>query len=244
MNDEVQFLDSITQDEISREWDAIAHERDSEISSNADASFAQILEPWILNRTREARTVIDVGCGTGRLTSQLGRRAPSVLGVDPSVESIEIARKNDSTIQFHNTTLEHFVTISPDYKADLVVANMVLMDALDLNGICHAITRISPTGRIVATITHPAFWPLYWGYADNQGFNYKNEIVVQAPFKTNNHKFGKLSTHVHRPLETYLDIFRQNGIKIIDLEEMRGPEPIAHFPFPRFLGIEAFMSAG
>ena len=39
-----------------------------------------------------ARTVIDVGCGTGELAVRLARRGFDVIGVDPAVASIDVAR--------------------------------------------------------------------------------------------------------------------------------------------------------
>ncbi|HSJ92366.1 MAG TPA: methyltransferase domain-containing protein [Ilumatobacter sp.] len=42
-----------------------------------------------------ARSVIDVGCGTGELAVRLARRAFDVVGVDPAVASLDVARNKD-----------------------------------------------------------------------------------------------------------------------------------------------------
>lgn len=241
MNKNISFLASKAQDEISREWDEIARERDSDITARTDVSFTQVLEPWVLNRVKGAETVVDVGCGSGRLTAKLSTSTNQVIGVDPSAASVEIAKTHDDASEYFVAMFEEFVRNNSNFRANLVVANMVLMDVLDLEGICEAIADVAPGGRIIATITHPAFWPIYWGYADKEGFNYSNEIVVEGPFKTSSHEFRKMSTHVHRPLEKYLQVFRMHGIRITDLRELRGPESVASFAFPRFLGIEALI---
>jgi SAM-dependent methyltransferase len=39
-----------------------------------------------------ARTVLDIGCGTGTLACLLARRGVEVIGVDPAIASLEVAR--------------------------------------------------------------------------------------------------------------------------------------------------------
>ena len=136
-------------------------------------------------------------------------------------------------------SVEDWVESTYCVSADLVVTNMVLMDALDLDRVCDAISRIVPQGRVLATITHPAFWPLYWGYANDPDFDYSKQLVVEAPFKTRSQNFGVTTTHIHRPISSYLSSFHRSGIDITNLEEIRGPEKRSDFPFPRFIGIEA-----
>jgi SAM-dependent methyltransferase len=43
--------------------------------------------------TLNASVIVDVGCGTGRLTTELARRGHRVIGVDPSPAMLEIARR-------------------------------------------------------------------------------------------------------------------------------------------------------
>ena len=44
-----------------------------------------------------ARSVLDVGCGTGELACRLARRGIAVTGVDPALASVEIARSKPGT---------------------------------------------------------------------------------------------------------------------------------------------------
>jgi len=41
----------------------------------------------------EGLRVVEIGCGDGRFTLRYGRRAASVLAIDPDEESIEAARR-------------------------------------------------------------------------------------------------------------------------------------------------------
>lgn len=235
----IRFLAGKQQEDITQEWDNIAPIRDEQLATNGDTSYREVLEPWILGGLDGAETIIDVGCGTGRLTSAIQKGGRSVLGIDPSPRSIELARIHDTTNKYAASTAEEFVRNNPYARFDLAVANMVLMDALDLEGICSAIARLARGGRVLATITHPAFWPLYWGYARNAGFDYSKELVIEAPFKTSSHDFSLPATHIHRPLSRYLQVFCQAGFNIVRCEELRGVESSDEFPFARFFAIEA-----
>lgn len=228
---------------VTEEWNMIAPERDAQVASDQDASFTKVLEPWILRRTSGASRILDVGCGTGRLTSKLRLGAQKVVGIDPSDVSIAIARSHDPVTEYAVASAEEWVAERRDAESDLVVANMVLMDALQLDSFVAAIAGLAREGRILATMTHPAFWPLYWGYATNPDFNYSREVIIEAPFKTSSHEFGLTATHVHRPLDAYLREFRANGLIVTEMEELRGPESPTSFPFPRFIGLEAVAGA-
>src|SRR5690625_74193 len=271
---EIKFTPQKTQAEINREWDVIVPARDAQQRAG-DVSFLQVLRPWIGAAVNGAKQILDVGCGSGRLTQTLrsagargardanGAQTASqsdddrvagdldnsgetrqsetvqVVGVDPSPQSIALARASNPQETYHVGTLESFAAKNPSQRFDLAVANMVLMDAPDLDGLLKGVARLTPGGRFVATIAHPAFWPLYLGYAGKETFSYGNETFVEAPYVVNNRSFNSATTHIHRPVSRYISAFTQAGMAITRMEELRGTEPRSVFPFPRFLAIEA-----
>lgn len=242
MSEPVRFYDHKDAADVVREWDSIAPVRDRQVVLHEDASFERVLEPWILDKVTRAsaRSIIDVGCGTGRLTTKLRLHSGRAVGIDPSSVSINLARAHDEVTRFEVATAEEWVQRNPGVRYDLAVANMVLMDALNLEGIVSAMASLARDGgRVIATIAHPAFWPLYWDYARCEGFSYLNETVVETPFRTRSKSYGLVATHVHRPLEAYLSSFRRHGMTLTAFEELRGPESLEVFPYPRFIGIEA-----
>lgn len=239
MNDAVRFRTTKSQREITREWDLIAARRDEQLRSDEDISFREVLKPFFIDSLKEARSIVDVGCGTGNLGSSLRAQGRRVLGLDPSTVSIETARTYDPSGEYVVGTFEAWVAANPDEKFDLAIVNMVLMDVLDLRGFCQALAHVARGGRVLATITHPSFWPLYWNYASNKGFDYMEETVVEAPFKTSSKSYPLSTTHIHRPLSTYFSELAAAGMKLTGFKELRGAESATEFPFPRFVAFEA-----
>ena len=79
--------------------------------------------------SRELSTVVDLGTGTGRLLSLLGRNARQVVGIDGAREMLEVARRRSEEagameVEFRLGSLEHLPL--GDGEADAMVANMVL----------------------------------------------------------------------------------------------------------------------
>ena len=229
---------------IAEEWDQIAPLRDRAITLGEDISFDKVLTPAIINEIRECdkNFVVDCGCGTGCLAERISKDAVFVEGVDISKKSIEIARekfKNNNNMNFVNMSLEEYAE-NNERTATVCVANMLLMDVLDLKGTLEAIYRImKKEASLILMITHPCYWPIYWGYFDEPWFQYEKEIVIEAEFSISKHKKMGVSTLVHRPLSQYTDALLEVGFH---LEKIREPYPKMdeaiedyEYVFPRFL---------
>ncbi len=101
---------------MTREWDAAAYQR---LSTPQVAWGEQIIARLEL---RGDETVLDAGCGTGRLTEKLLERLPAgrVLALDNSAEMLRVARENLAAFGARVTFVE----------ADL--ARLDLEDAVDV----------------------------------------------------------------------------------------------------------------
>jgi ubiquinone/menaquinone biosynthesis C-methylase UbiE len=233
--------------DIAAEWDKIAPIRLKQIEGGQDLSFRNILLPTILTLSAdiEAEKVLDVGCGTGFITAELALRHRHVIGIDPSKESIKLAQRKFGhlpNIRFDNASAEEFTKKFERNYFPIIVANMTLMNALSLQAILQAVSEMLSSGGIfIFTITHPCFWPFYWRYADASWFDYKKELTIEAPFRISlDQEANIITTHIHRPLEQYIDSLLSCGLTIEYLLEPTPPIQIMQqypepWEYPRFL---------
>lgn len=231
--------------QIENEWDGLAQVRYHQIMTGEDLTFQHIIAPIIIDLAskEDCNLVVDAGCGVGILTDLLAEKLKcSVVGVDLSGESVHIARSHfGSHASFIHSPFESYAKSNPE-KADVVVANMVLMDVLDLNRFLKSVYDIShQNSALIFSITHPWFWPEYYGYSKEPWFHYDEEMIIEGPFRISSQPNCHLvSTHIHRPLANYFEAFLKAGFAIELLHEpMPPPEINARYPkpwhYPRYL---------
>jgi SAM-dependent methyltransferase len=230
--------------EIISEWDALAPVRYSQITTGQDITYNRVLMPSLVSLIEPLApsTLLDAGCGIGTFSSRLTAITKNVVGVDPSGKSIAIARSlNDSSTQFVQDTIEQFAMTS-HARFDMVVANMVLMDTLSLSDFLLSCRKLlNSEGAFVFSITHPCFWPDYYGYGKAEWFRYEDETIIESPFRISNDQGSSLvSTHVHRPLSAYLNGFRIAGLALVKVQEPMPPRDVdpkylADWKRPRYL---------
>ena len=246
----VRLAANKTPAQIESEWDAIAELRHDQIVTGRDISYTEVMVPMVedLISTASMSRVLDVGCGTGELTERLSRRGGDAIGVDVSAKSILIAQQvnpRKRNLTYLHSSIEDFVAHTDGEKFSLVVASMTLMTSPNQRTVWESAAKLlQPGGVFVATLTHPCFWPIYWGYFDAVWFNYSAELVIEAPFRISKETSSLTTTHVHRPLSDYLIAASEAGLSIETLAEPIPTEAVQRkYPvpwgFPRFLGIRA-----
>jgi trans-aconitate 2-methyltransferase len=150
-------------------WDPVTYARFADHRARPGAE--------LLTRVRMDRPqrVVDLGCGTGDLTSMLARRWPkaSVTGVDASPEMLEAARSLDTGIDWVEADLSVW---EPEAPFDVVFSNATLHWLDDHEHLFQRITGwvapggtlavqmpdnwSEPTHLIPARIIDEAGWPI------------------------------------------------------------------------------------
>jgi SAM-dependent methyltransferase len=234
--------------DLAREWDQLAEERHRQIESGEDLSFDHVVVPttWRLFEGADRAVVLDIGSGTGDFTAQLAQVAGRVIAVDPSRASMVLARgvcRAIQNVRFIEASLEEAASCLDEGPVTAAVAVMTLMTAPDVRGFAKALAALLQTrARFVATLTHPWFWPMYWGYDKEPWFHYEVETFIEAPFVISKCRTEVRTTHIHRPLEQYLNVFAEEGFRLDALAEPMPPAKVqalypAPWQFPRFLGL-------
>jgi SAM-dependent methyltransferase len=236
------------------DWDAVADLRFEQIESGADVSYRKILIPAMRQLLAEVSgdSILDVGCGTGHLTSLLADSVRHIDAVDPSAKSIAIARARHPApnITYHHADIESFATGSPDGVYDIAVASMTLMCLPDLRAALAGIARLlSPGGCLVATIPHPSHWADYAGYSRKPSYDPRKAlepgIRVTWPYRiSTDRREGPHVVHYLHSLESYSSALEAGGMHF---EKIREPFPSpeieklypAPWDFPRYLAFQA-----
>lgn len=221
---------------IAREWNAIAALRDDQVCSGKDHSANFVLAPAILGQLPKASALVDIGCGTGWLTARAAQHVESIVGIDPSCDSIALARLRHcgSGISYCAETVESY-SCKPK-KFDAAISNMAASSAPDLESFLAASRRILKRRAVfIFTIPHPCFWPQYWGYASHARFDYEKSFAVEGEFKIQNEVSKLLTTHFHHPLEQYVSALAAASFSIVSIHELTG----RGFSFPRFMLIKS-----
>ncbi|MER6524784.1 class I SAM-dependent methyltransferase [Streptomyces sp. NPDC001508] len=130
------------------------------------ASLYDALNPWgpgddfYLDLVMSARSVLDVGCGTGRLPARARRAGHDgrLMGLDPAAAMLVQARRREPGVEW---VLGDLRTRLWDGGFDLVVmtghAFQTLVDDEELRLALHAVrAALAPGGRFVFETPHPA----------------------------------------------------------------------------------------
>jgi trans-aconitate 2-methyltransferase len=126
-----------------REWDAEVYDRVSDPQFSWAQEVIERLDP------QPGETILDAGCGSGRVTEELANRAGRVIGVDASADMIEKARERlgpDADLRVVDLT-----ELELEAPVDAVFSSAVfhwIPDHDRLFAALHASLR--PGGRLVA----------------------------------------------------------------------------------------------
>ncbi|AXG74413.1 class I SAM-dependent methyltransferase [Flavobacterium arcticum] len=226
--------------DINNEWNNIAKTRLLDRIEGNDLSYNEIFLPIIINKINSYDNVADIldfGCGTGELTFEISKQNFNVTGIDISENSIDIAKAffKRSNLLFLNKSLS---SLSYRSSFDLVVANMSLMDTKEISSnIIQIFDALKPKGKLLVIITHPCFWPIYWDYFSDDNFKYLEESAITQDYKTRNKVFkGFKTTHFHRPISFYVNLFVSANFNILNMQELGGLTDTVWYP--RFLYFE------
>ncbi|HTI49437.1 MAG TPA: methyltransferase domain-containing protein [Planctomycetaceae bacterium] len=100
------------------EWDAGLYENGHSFVWKFGESLLKLLDP------QPGERILDLGCGTGQLTTQIAAAGAEVTGLDRSAEMLEQARRSYPAIHFEQGDATAFSFAGPPF--DAVFSNAVL----------------------------------------------------------------------------------------------------------------------
>lgn len=125
-------------------WDAGLYEARHAFVWERGAELVQLLAP------QSGERVLDLGCGTGRLTAQLAATGARVVGLDRSAEMLAKARAADPQLEWIEGDARAFTFAEP---FDAILSNAVLHWVRPPEAVARCIhAALKPGGRFVAEL--------------------------------------------------------------------------------------------
>ncbi|GAA2212123.1 hypothetical protein GCM10009850_075850 [Nonomuraea monospora] len=153
-----------TKEAIRQVYEFISEEYDDRIPglTPADRRFIDTELDFVLGRVRPADSVLDLGCGTGRLTIPLSRLAREVVGLDICDGMLSVARRKaeeeGARIRFERGDMCDLPY--PDDSFDVVTSTLALMH-IPPEARATAFSEIArvlrPGGRVLTGVKNAAF---------------------------------------------------------------------------------------
>ncbi len=207
-------------------YDAIATDYDEFVGVSC---IHRVAVPSILRLCAEGNAVLDIACGQGALTRELGRRFPVVVGVDRSPELIRIAseRGGEPHVRYLTEDAQALSSL-PDASFDGATCCLALTDFDDLGTVLAAASRVlKRNGWLVVAALHPCFEPprATNGERDGRPVRLVSRYFEEGRWwhEDRSRLFGAIGWH-HRMLSTILNDFLDAGFA---LDAAREPEASA-----------------
>jgi malonyl-CoA O-methyltransferase len=151
------------------------------------------------------RKILDVGCGTGRITMMLLKMGAKVSGIDISKRMLAKARQKTTRYK-RSCELGVASVYKIPYaknKFDMVACNLVTSHLKNLGKAVAEMSRVLKTGgTIVISDLHP--------------------YIIENGGGTNFFQSGKeykIKNYYH-PLEEFLEVLKRNKLKVVNLKEV------------------------
>jgi len=193
----------------------IVHDNYRDIAAQFDVTRKKYIWPElakVLSGLKDGDSLLDVGCGNGRLIENLGNKNISYLGVDNSEELIKLAKINYPEQNFKVLDILKLETLTQ--KFDLVISVAVLhhlpSQELRFEALKNLKSVTTPGGQIIFSV-----WKL-WSNKKYQKYLWQN-IWQKLTFKSNL-DFGDLlfpwkNNRGEAVSERYYHAFTKKGLK-------------------------------
>ncbi|MGB1206018.1 MAG: class I SAM-dependent DNA methyltransferase [Chitinophagales bacterium] len=160
------------------------------------------------------KNVLELGCGTGKNTIWLLKKAERIIGIDFSEEMLNKAKEKTASkkVQFTKANLTKAWNVENQF-ADLITSSLTLEHIKDLNHIFEqAYQKLKESGIFFISELHPS--KQYKG--SGAKYELENETV-------------KLEVYTHH-ITDYTESAKQNGFELLEIKEWFDDEKEAEIP--------------
>lgn len=228
-------------EEVKFNWDKMAEAYEN--FTNGEDSYSNVIE-WrnIKNiiPNLENKTILDLGCGTGRFSFLFEQYKPKqIIGIDISEEMIKIGEKigkdKKSIVEFRQGDIEKLSDFGGN-SIDFIFSSTVLHYIKDLNSIMKEINSLLVAGGIcILSVINPVYSACYPVAKDNAAFPEDEEwtlkyldksirAYIQPWIEYTDGIDNFLSYSYHHTMCDYINSIVKTGLQIEEVLEPLPPE--------------------
>ena len=226
-------------------WERHAGWWQERFTDGADPEYEEQLLPLVDRYLAGATRVLDVGCGEGQVARRVAKLGAEVVGVDPTVAQLEVARERAGGPRYVLARAEAvplrdasfdaalsclvFEHLDPFEPAVAEVARLLAADGRFLLFLNHPLLQAPGSGWVIDHILDEQYWRVGSYLPDDHAME-EVSPGVDLPF-------------MHRPLYRYVNELADRGLFIERVEEpppapgflARAPEYTDAATIPRLL---------
>ena len=227
------------------QWNSSVKWYDENMGGRGDTLNKDIIRPVVfqLLGDLQGKDVLDAGCGSGYLTSELAKSATKVVGTDFAPDFVELCTekyKDQKNIDFVVQDLMQPLQFS-DKKFDVVLCKMVLQYVSEIKVFAIESERIlKENGNLVVIVDHPFHTQFFYAQelAGKKNPKYEGlENYFSHNPKTKLSLWGKVElTWYPRTVSDYIQPFVDSGLRLLDIQELE-EEKDGHI-LPRILALK------
>lgn len=203
-------------------WCNSAQLRREQIESGADLTFNEVFKPLIVSRVSNLlpNHVLEVGAGTGHISSELSKLGHTVTAIEPSLGMYEVAK---DVLSFTNVRLINCTSfeLEKGEAYDVAFSHLVAHVVDDLLIFFNSIIQhIEKNGHFIFSIPHPCFYNEYKGFLGDE-YNYMIPMIKNVSFTITKDPQNIISDvpYHHRPLSEYFNKLVEAGFAIDGFHE-------------------------
>ena len=226
------------------QWDSNVEWYEKNMGEEGDNLNRKIIRQLVLKMLGklEGKTVLDAGCGSGYLTSELSKTAKKVVGADFSSKFIDLCKKKYSNIT-NLSFIEYDVTQKSSFEDEsfnIILSKMVLQYVPQIETFANEVVRIlKKEGQLLVIVDHPFNTQFYFAQQTAGKTNAKYPNLKDYFSKEEQHKlslWGKAElTWYPKTIADYTMPFVEAGLILKDIQEL--PEEKEGIRIPRILSL-------
>jgi SAM-dependent methyltransferase len=210
-------------------WETNAGWWQEGFTAGADPEYEEQIIPLAVECLAGACRVLDIGCGEGQIARVAKRLAgvEQVVGVDPTVAQVEVARERDGGVRYARAGAGALPFRGGSF--DAAVACLVFEHIRDVDDAIAEVARVlEPGGRFAFFLNHPLLQTPNSGWIDDHVLDPPEQYWRIGPYLVEDETLEEVEKDVflpfiHRPLSRYVNALADNGLTIVRMEEPAPP---------------------